>query len=308
MYPNIYQANPHDLALVGLSRKSRNRLLAERLGRAHAVQPILARSNLGSANTDRNASPNIWADCPWNALQEGSVSGVTFYDDFESFPVTPNTTEGNWGRYAQFGSTGATITAGTGQGGEIVIGSDDDNEGIGIRTLATPFLIQQGKGKLWFEARIKLSTIANTTFEFFIGLMENTALTAAIPITATAATLADKNLVGLYRTESAGSTGNSTYKCDGVTAVTVGSAEITFVASTYIKLGFVFDPISTLGTNYLTFYSNNLKLASSKQIPSAAGTDFPNDIGLGPCLATRNAAGSSPGTATIDWWRAAQLI
>lgn len=285
------------------------------------VHGIDVRGNLGSAITDRKPSPNIWHDCPWEDLMSGRENGVYFWDDFMSFVKTPATTEGNWAAehgYAQFSGTGGVITAGTGMGGEIVIGSDDDNEGVALRTLATPFKIIRTGKKFWFETRCKLSTIGNTTFEFFIGLMEDAVLTATVPITATAATLADQNLVGFYRTETTGAAVATTYKANGVTAVTVAAAEIVPVADTYMKLGMVFDPLpdglmsdSTLaGTNkyILSFYLNNLRLASTKQIPTAAGTDFPNDVGLGLVLAVRNAAGSSPGTATIDWWKAAQLI
>jgi hypothetical protein len=285
-----------------------------------AVKNVDYRLNRGSAITDRAVSPNIWGDCPWSQIVEGIVPGVYFFDDFASFPKTPATTEGNWSQYAQFSSTGGAITAGTGQGGEAIFGSDDDNEGASIRTLATPFkIIRNGsQGKFWFECRVKLSTVADTTFEFFVGLMEDAALTATVPITATAATLADQNLVGFYRTESDGDAINTTYKANGVTAVTVGTGEVVPAASTYMKLGMKFEPaadplipdptLANANKFVLSFYLNNLRLTSTKQIPSAAGTDFPNDVGLGLVLAVRNAAGSSPGTATIDWWRAAQLI
>lgn len=281
------------------------------------VKSVRHRQNLGSARTTADLSPNIWADCPIEELRSGNIPGVFFMDHFASFPKTPATSEGNWGQYAQFSSTGGTITAGTGTGGEAIFASDDDGEGASIRTLATPFKISRSNGKFWFECMVKLSTVANTTFEFFVGLMEDAALTATVPITNTAATLADQNLVGFYRTESDGDAINTTYKANGVTAVTVGTGEVVPAAATYLKLGMVFDPgvdpfvhdTTLAGTNkyLLTFYANNLRLTSYKQIPSAAGTDFPNDVGLGLVLAVRNAAGSSPGNATIDFWAAAQL-
>lgn len=285
------------------------------------VKTVRWRGNLGSANTDVELSPNVWSGMPLAAIRNGEVDGVLLDDHFVSFNKTPATTEGNWSAglgYAQFSSTGGAIAAGTGTRGEAIFSSDDDNEGASIRTLATPFKIIR-TGKLFcFEARLKVSTIADTTFEFFCGLLENAALTATVPITATAATLADQNLCGFYRTESDGDAINTTYKANGVTAVTVGTGEIVPVADTYMKLGMRFDPqvdpfvhdVTQAGANkyILSFYLNNVRLASTKQIPSAAGTDFPNDVGLGLCLAVRNAAGSSPGTLTIDRWTAAQLF
>lgn len=284
-----------------------------------AVKTIVSRGNLSAAHSSSNRlwSPNIWHDCPWVAIREGTVAGVAFEDDFASFPKTPATTEGNWGQYAQFSSTGGTITAGTGQGGEAVFASDDDNEGASIRTLSTPFKIIRTAKKFWFEARVKVSTIADTKFGMFLGLMQNVALTATVPIAADG-TLADTNLVGFHRLEGDGDYVDTVYKADGVTAVTVGTDAKVLVADTYVKLGMVFEPAADplihdpaqTGVNkyVLSFYADNLKLADHKQIPSAAGTDFPNDVSMGLVFAVLNAAGSSPGNATIDGWRAAQLL
>lgn len=271
-------------------------------------------------DTDQNRrSASVWGRFPWNSVRSGRIGGTAFYDDFSSFNNTPATTEENWAAangYAQFSSTGGTITAPAASAATkagiptsgITIGSDDDNEGVGIRTLSVPFMLNRANQKLCFEACIKKSTIADTKFEFFIGLMENTPCTATVPITATAATLADKNLVGIYTTESAGSTGNSTYKADGVTAVTVGSAEFAFVADTFTKVGFKYEPSGDkAGQFVLSFYQDGARLASTKVIPDSNGTDFPTDIAMGPVLAIRNAAGSSPGTATIKWWACGQL-
>lgn len=280
------------------------------------VNTVDFRGNLGAYNTDRNPSPNVWYDCPWLDLVEGNRSGVWFFDDFLSFPITPATAEGNWGQYAQFSSTGGTITAGTGRGGEAIFASDGDNEGASIRTLATPFKIDQSLGKFWFECRIKSSTVADTKHGIFVGLLENAALTATVPIAADG-TLADQNLVGFHRLEGDGDQIDTVYKANGVTQVSVQSdvlsttntAAGTLAADTYIKLGMVFDPTNDIsGTNYLSFYVNNLRLATAKQIPAADGTDFPNDVGLGLVFAVLNATGSTPGNATIDWWRAAQII
>lgn len=270
-------------------------------------------------NTEARPSGTIWGKCPWNAIKEGSVKGVAFFDDFSSFNVTPATTEGNWAAgqgYAQFSDTGGFITApalsaATAAGvptSGITIGSNDDNEGVSIRTLSTPFAINRANQRLWFEACIKKSSIANTIAEFFIGLMENTALTAVVPITTTAATLADKNLVGIYSTESAGSKASSTYKSNGVTAVVVGTDEFTFVADTFTNVGMMYVPSGDKdGSFCLSFYQDGVRLASSKIIDTGNGADFPTDVAMGPVMAIRNAAGSSPGNVTVKWWKAAQL-
>jgi hypothetical protein len=282
-----------------------------------SVKTVLPKMNLSTTeNTDSNFSNAIWADCPFFAIQDGELPGAVFYDNFLSFPKTPATTEGNWGQYAQFSSTGGTITAGTGLGGEAVLASDGDDEGASIRTLATPFKIIRTGKKFWFEARVKASTITDTKNGFFLGLMENAALTAIVPIAADG-TIADQNLVGFHRLEGDGDAVDTIYKANGVTQVTVGADAVTLVADTYVKLGMVFEPevdpmihdpsLSNAAKWNLTFYKNGVRLADKKQIPSAAGTDFPNDVGLGLVFAVLNATGTTPGSNTIDWWRAAQL-
>lgn len=287
-----------------------------------AVCAIRSRNNLGSAITDRNPSPNIWADCPWEGIVEGFVAGAYIYDDFVVLGKTVPTTAATFGDKTGFTSTNGTFAVGTGLGGELILGSSSgsDNDAMSIATRSTPFLINRATGQFWFEARVKVSSIANTICETFLGLIEDVAATAIIPITTTAASLADQNLVGFYRTESAGASINTTYKANGVTAVTVGSAEGTLVADTYTKLGmrldltrnpFVGDPNLTGANSYLlTFYKDNVKLATSKQLPldTVAGTDFPNDVGMGLILAQRYAAGSIQPSTTIDWWRAAQVF
>lgn len=274
--------------------------------------PVKTITLLGPAGDDATRvtpSDNIWFDCPWSELVFGTVSGVWFEDHFTSFPKTPPTTEGNFGRYAAFTSSGGTMTAGTGQGGELVIASDDDNEGASIRTVATPFLISRSTKKFWFEARLKVSSVTDTKYGMFIGLMQDVALTAILPITAAGA-IADTNICGFHRLEGDGVHLDTIYKADGVSQVNVQTDAATIAADTYFKVGMRYDPSDDpTGTTYLlSFFKNNTLLTTTKQIPSAAGSDFPNDVGLGLVFAVLNAAGTSPGSATLDWWRAAQLI
>lgn len=266
-------------------------------------------------STTRDPSTSVWQGCPWLDIVEGVTPGVWFYDDFTSFNKTPATTEGNWtagNGYAQFSDTGGTITAGTGQGGEVAIGSDGDNEGCSFRTLATAFKLARTTKKFWFEARIKSSTITDTKHGIFLGLWEDVALDATHPIAA-AGTLSDNNFVGFHRLEGDGDQIDTVYKANGVTQVTVQAdalaAADVLVADTYIKLGMRWYPTGDPdGSNRLAFYANGNRLTTSYQMASADGTDFPNDVGLGLVLAVLNATGTTPGTSTIDWWRAAQLI
>lgn len=282
-----------------------------------SVKTIRPARNLGAAQTDNDWSPGVWYDCPYFAIKDGELPGAVFDFDFDTLPKTPATTEGNFGLFTQFSDAGGFINAGTGVGGEWVIGSDGDNEGASIRSRSTPFKIIRTGKKLWFEARVKTSTVADSKNGFLLGLIQDVAFTATMPITAAGA-IADTNLVGFRKDEADGDQIDCVYKADGVTAVTVQADALptALVADTYVKLGMVFepsispfvqDPTNAGTTKYnLTFLVNGIKVAT-KQIPAAAGTDFPNDVSMGFFFACLNATASTPGDNTIDKVRIAQL-
>ncbi len=280
-----------------------------------SVKTIRPAGNLGSAQSEDAYSAGIWHDCPLLAIRDGELPGIVQEFNFDTLPKTPPTTEGNFGDFAAFTDTGGFINAIAGHGWNL--GSDGDNEGASFRTRATPFKIIRTGKKFWFETRVKFSTIADTKNGVFIGLLEDVALTATVPIAA-AGTLADKNFVGFHRLEGDGDAIDTVYKADGVTQVTVGADALTIAADTWVKLGMVFEPgidptihdVANSGTKLynLAFYSNGIRLATVKQIPSAAGTDFPNDIYMGFAMAILNATGSSPGDASISRARIAQLF
>lgn len=277
------------------------------------------RRNLGSAFTSRARSPQIWHDCPWEQIVSGEVDGNWFFEDFQRQPITVPTTEAAYGPdFRGFTSTGGTINAATKTlEGTITLGSDGDDEGASIQTLGAPFKLIRTGGPLWFEARIKFSSIAGLLFDAFVGLAEIMTLTATVPITATGGTLADKNFVGFHRSgvtgAAAGAALKEVYKADGVTQVTLETVSSALVADTYIHVGFAYRPSAFPGTtirgdNFLRFYLDNLeRTAAAYNIVAAAGTDFPNDVLLAPTLAVLNTAGSITDFMSVDWIRCAQL-
>lgn len=264
------------------------------------------RGNQGSgnpANTGRGPSPFLWSSCPWEEIVSGKIDGIAFFDDFLTPAFTVPTTEANYGPYKAFTSTGGTILPATpAWGGVITLGSDGDDEGASIATVGLPYKINRDNGKLWFECRVKVSTIADTTFDAFIGLGDQQTLTAAVPITATAGSLADENLVGFHRLGTDGDYFDFRYKADGQTQVTHHSDAQVLVADTYVKLGMIWDPATYL----LTAYGNGISLGTGYTVTTTAGNPFPNDVQLGLIAGVTNAAAATS-VFTIDWWRIAQL-
>lgn len=254
------------------------------------------------ADTSRGPSPSIWADFPSSDIMNGIKDGYQHFDDFLNGPRVAAGAEAYYGDYRGFADTGGLVADGGEVGGVLDLSSDGDNEGASFRTSCNPFQISRNHGKLWFEARLKSSTITDTKHGIFVGLKADTVHTATSPIAA-AGTLADVNLVGFHRLEGDGDYFDTVYKADGVTQVTVQADAAIIVADQYVKLGFVYDP----RTNLLTFYRNGVKLATTYTMVSAAGTDFPNDVRLGLAIAVLNATASTPGSTKIDWWRCGQL-
>lgn len=262
---------------------------------------VQMKDNLGGGDTNREPSPNIWGDCPILSILEGSIAGVMIIDDFERGFITPTiTTLINVDGYACFGSSGATITFDDATGGGIILTEATDNESVSMTCEQHPFWLNSSKRDLWFEARIKVSTIA-ANHAFLVGLMDTTSLAAAVPVTATGA-IADMNFVGFHRPEANTTAIDASYKADGVTDVEVNSDIGTLVADTYIKLGMKF----TSSDAKLAFYLDGIKQAATKTLGAAAGTDFPDDIGLAPVIGQTLGASASK-TITMDWWRCVQL-
>lgn len=252
-------------------------------------------------NTGRAPSPGLWADFDQNyAVLPGRYIHV--FNDFELFPTVAAGAETTlYGGWKGFADTGGTVVVADEVGGAVTLSSDGDNEGASIGMIHYPFQISRSHGKLWFEARVKTSTIADTKHGIFFGLIDSSTLSATVPIAA-AGTLADENFVGFHRLEGDGDYYDTVYKANGVTQVTVKADASVIVADEYQRLGFVYDPL-----NYrLTFYKNGVELPDYVTVIAAAGTDFPNDVRLGIVVAVLNATASTPGNSSIDWVRCAQ--
>lgn len=260
-----------------------------------------------TADTSRARSRSIWHDCP--LLTPSHIDkGVGFFDDFLQGALTPTITtiiSDNTGQYNLFGSAGATITYDDAQGGGIILTEATDNEAVNMHSLQHSFQISSLLGKLWFEARIKTSTITTNEQAWVVGLAGAHTQSATVPLTATGA-IADLNFVGFHHPEANTAAFDASYKANGVTAVEVNSDIGALVAATYVKLGFRFDPNDN-GQARLSFFINGVRQTTKKVIPDNTGTDFPADVRMAPVLAML-LANSAAETITMDWWGCYQEI
>lgn len=247
---------------------------------------------------------NIWHDCPVLEIKDDPGIGYGFHEDFNHFgaPGTLTTIKEFDGYTVFAGATGLIVNTEV-LGGELNILTSASNEATVVGKDPVYNITSLG-GALWFEGRVKVSTVTTNLLGFFVGLMDTTAYTATVPLTATSA-LADVNLVGFHRPEANTTAFDTSYKADGITAVEVNSDVGTLVADTYVKVGFKFTP-SDAGTATLRFYIDNVEQATKKTIPDATGTDFPSDVRMGPVFAVQGV--STPDhSMTVDWWRCYQL-
>lgn len=287
-----------------------------------AVNSLEVRGNRRTtADTDLGRSNAMWSNCPILSIRENSALGfhrrIQFGNEGFKLSANVNAAVAYWSNgFKLFGSDGFSVTAFDDLGGGITIGSDGDNEGGSLQLQTAPMQISRDTLGLWWEARLRTSSIADTKHGIFAGLAALATLSATVPIAADG-TLADINLVGFHRLEGDGDALNTVYKADGVTAVTVEEDAATIAADTWFKVGMYYDPginpetqdpnRAGLPKYNLSFYFNGRRTATVKQIPSAAGTDFPNDVRLAPIIAVLNATATTPGTTSIDWIEWAQL-
>lgn len=268
-------------------------------------------SVVGTADTGEGPSPAIWKRVNWLEMVNDPGQGTTFFDDFTEVPIHASTSgaavSGPFGRYGSYIYQGGFIseknTTG-GVGGVAQFGSDGDNEGAAIGPACGQFNLVSTKGLFVYEARLATSTITDTKHGFFCGMLEGGAIAAAVPM-ATDGTLADKNFIGFHRLEGDGDMLDIVWKADGQTQQTLLADAITLVADTFVKIGIIFDPLAPAAQR-LKFFKNGVPLTTYGTATQMAAATFPSDIALGPCFATMNATGTTPGNTYVDWIRAAQ--
>jgi hypothetical protein len=249
----------------------------------------------GSVDTTSRPSNAIWHDCPILQITEDPGRGYLIFDDFLEVPKhLTNAANGaaQAGRYNTFLSDTSVITGAAETGGAAFLSSTASNLAAVLAGGGTPFNLASGQKKLWFEARVKVGSIADSKNNVFIGLFSDTAPTAAVPITAAGAMAADK-FVGFHRLEGDGDKFDLVHG-DG-TATTLLADAITLAASTYVKVGMVFDG------SQIEFFADGLSVGTL----AVGATQYPDSETLGPMIAILGAATEVTGVY-IDWWRVAQ--
>jgi hypothetical protein len=264
-------------------------------------------------------SNSIWYDCEVNRLRDGSLRGCLLESDFLTKPTTDPTTAADYGSYVGFSSAGGAFTdvsdSTAGLFGALKMSPTTTADlSISLRTLVTPFRISKlaNVGKFWGEARLCIPSAAATAGSCCVGLMDAGTLIVGLPLTTGDVIITTQNFLGFLKIGSA-ATWKAMYQANGVapvgingttqTTVTGTTAVATSVADTYLNLGMKYDHQADV----LTYFVDGIPVATHTVGSATAGTDFPDDVQMGPIIGWMNGALAAAAGCTIDKWRWAQL-
>lgn len=280
---------------------------------------VMMKDNLGSERTDRWFSPNIWGDCPLEAIQNGTVIGRLFQDDFTG--IVPNTSAGvgataglGTAGYLFYGDTGVTVKAQAGveEGVLEVAGNDADNDESVMSTGSPSFIVSDTAAdakKLWFEARVKKASVADNACAMFVGLGwdhgDGVSVAKTLCLTDDDANLGAFSFLGFHVDQANGDSIDFVYKAEGQAQTVKISGLDVVVADTFMKLGFVYDPEAP-ATKRIKVFLNNVEQSTYVTSTNIATATFPDAEPMAMVWAAKVGA-AAESKAQMDWWRAAQL-
>lgn len=278
------------------------------------------KTNFLVADNTRDPSPVIWGQCPVDDILENPSKGWHFYDDFKDFPLPgTQTTQIGFGKYKLFATASASIApvhsvnsvdTGIVQVNNVVVSTSATlAQSYGMARLSG---VVGTDGKLWFEARVAVQTLAATTQGFFLGLAETDKFTlaTAVPLNGSAATLNNSGAMIGFQAIETGPTAINTVVSDRATAFTNIQAGVAATqpgsfgstAYTFTKLGFIYDPSKS--ANCITFYQDGVPFTTFYSQTSLLATTNLKANSLAMMLAV---LGTGTGAVYTQWWRCAQL-
>lgn len=247
-------------------------------------------------------SPRLWGRVSGQmSTPDGQVPGFFVGDNFLNTKIDADNTNG----YGYYADTGGTVTQlATASGGVVRIATDStDNDEVWISAGAATGVFgavsdTAGSDKLTiFEARFRVGQVTNA-YNIFVGLSEE-GLAAADTVT-DAGALASKDLLGFWVLEADGDALSFGYRKAGQTAQTTISSAQVLVASTWYKVGFIYDPKAPTSKRISVYVDNEEKSTYVTGTNIAAAT-FPDGEELTFLAGLKNGAGTAH-SLDIDWW------
>jgi hypothetical protein len=156
-----------------------------------------------------------------------------------------------------------------------------------------------------FEARYKVSSIADSAMSHFIGLAKPGLAAADTVVNATGVLKANSDFIG-FRTLLDGNSIDFVYQ-KGSAAVqnTIAGVHVP-VADDFVKLGFVYDP-SESASKRIKVFVNNVEQSTYVTAANIAAATFPDGVILSMLAGFKNTTAVATEMA-IDWWAYAQVL
>lgn len=252
--------------------------------------------------SSRLLSPRIFGNLPIKNFSVG-LGGRYFFDDFLNFGqhISDQDTQ----QYSSYIDTGVTLkqSAADASGAVVVAGNDADNDEGSMTTggnLGGLVAIDAtGSGRIAFECRIKKASVADNACAFFIGLGEE-GLAAGNTLVDNTGEIADKDMIGFRVKHDGGEEIDFAWNKAGGSIQEHANIH-TMVADTYVKLGFLYDPINHSNDKQIKLFVDGVEESVYVTQTQLEAATFPDDEELALLLATKVGA-AAESTLTLDWW------
>jgi hypothetical protein len=278
------------------------------------------RANRAAAISKHSASPNIWYDCPFDDIRNGSISGLAYFNDWDLMPlIGTQTTQIGYMDGKVFATSSSNVQP------TLTVNSVDLGMGI-VQFLAdtsahsASFAIEESYkipgantavGKLWFEARIAVNTVAVNRANIMVGLAETSLWTLAtgVPFSSNAGAITNSaSFIGFEKLAGDTTQLHTAYSDRATSFTEVGTNQGTLAANTFTNVGFTYDPNDSDNTRRIRFYQDNLELTTAISQTTIAGFTNLNAHSLGLIAACMGGSSTTSDSLFIDSWRVAQLL
>jgi hypothetical protein len=273
--------------------------------------------------TTRGLSPALWGDAAkWVADMAAGRCGFLM-DDFIAGPYIAATgSNGLWYAYLDTSNLITKPTSATLASGEMGLcslyadASDNDSPAMCLAggNIGAPFKISDTAGedfKLAFECRFQVTSVADDVQAIFLGLGEE-GIPANDCMVDDTGVMADKDYIGFNSVHvNSGTTGTNAilrfaYRKSGQTAQTKIAALQTMVASTWYKVGFLYDPAEVAAKRIKVFLDGDEQSTYVTETNIATAT-FPDGEEIVPTFISKAGTGTAS-SLILDWMAVGQYV
>ena len=252
-----------------------------------------------AAGEAHGPSPIIWGDCPVLEMIADPSVGDHVFDNFALANIE------NGDGYQALGDDVPVYVVDTLEGRVSVTTGADDNDQSILGTSVDLGHISDAAGEeaeLWFEARVKMSSVAD--YGMFIGLAAEADIAADFLADNTGDLVATADCIGFHVLSASPTSVGTVYQKGSQTKQAVETGVHTLVADTYVRLGFKYDPAAE-DAEKIRFFVNGVETTTKVTAANIAAATFPDSVNLA-FMATAKTGEAVAKSLVIDWWRFAQ--